>query len=354
MTTKPEPSPPRNKHSDLSMSYPPGVVDRFIAWVDSFPGTAWSFFLVMLVVLISVTNGVTWLDGSAEFGTFHLYRTSVPFYPVLSLALIHYLNHVARRVLTAFRPALGESEAEYARFEYELTTLPRRGTWKALGLSLLLTAAFTLFALNSADVFSPLPVLFVVDVAIYVVVFGLTTVFVYHTLHQLRMVSRIHASARNVNLFQSTPLYAFSRLTAQSGIGLLLLNYFSILTDPATFVNPALMALVFFTSIVAVVCFVLPLKGMHDRIVMEKKRLRAEVNTRLEATLQEVFRRADTQNLAKVDQLNLLLSSLIMTREELAKISTWPWETGTLAGFISIFLLPFIVRLLAMLLQFLV
>jgi hypothetical protein len=50
-------------------------------------------------------GGVTWLDGWAPFGTFDLYRTSVPFYPVSVLALTHYLNRVAHRALAAFRPA---------------------------------------------------------------------------------------------------------------------------------------------------------------------------------------------------------------------------------------------------------
>ncbi len=331
----------------------PGVVDRFMAWMDRLPGPVWSFYLAVLALLIVIINGVTWLDGTAPFGTFSLYRTSVPFYPVLSLALIHYLNGVAQRALAAFRPALGVSESEYAQIECELITMPRRGTWVALGLSLLFTAVYTLLTPNIGDVFSPSPWLFVVDFVIYVIVFGFTTAFVYHTVHQLRMVSHIHARAKRVSLFQSTPVYAFSRLTAQSGIGLLLLNYFSYLTDPATLVNPALIALVVSASLVAVACFVLPLLGMHERLLSEKKRLSAEVNTRLEATMQEVFRRADTNELTQMDQLNQLVASLITARDELDKVSTWPWETRTLAGFMSIFLLPFLVRLSAMFLEFL-
>jgi len=193
-------STPPPERADLNVPYPPGIVDRFMAWADRLPGPVWSFYLVLLVVLIVIVNGVSWLDGSAQFGTFDLYRTSVPFYPVCVLALMHYLNRVAHRALAAFRPALGASEAEYGRFEYELTTLPRRRTWGALGLSLLFTAAFTLFPRNLADAFGRSPWLVGVDVAIYVIVFGLVTVFVYHTLRQLRMVSLIHASAKNVNL----------------------------------------------------------------------------------------------------------------------------------------------------------
>jgi preprotein translocase subunit SecE len=176
-------------------------------------------------------------------------------------------------------------------------------------------------------------------------------VFVYHTLRDLHMVSLIHERAKNVNLFQLTPLYAFSGLTARTGISLLLLNYFSVLTDPATFVNRALFGLTIFTSLGAVLCFVLPLRGMHQRIVSEKKRLFGEANTRLEAAIQQIYQRADTQNLAGIDQLNQLMASLVTTREELKKIPTWPWETSTLTGFITLFLLPFIIRLIGWLLE---
>jgi hypothetical protein len=324
-----------------------------MAWADRLPGPVWVFYGALLVVLMVIANGLAWLDDSLPFGTFDLYRTSIAFYPAAVLALMHYLNRVARRALATFRPALGASEAEYARFEYELTTLPQRQTWGVMGLSLLFTGAFIVFTSTLVGASSGSLWLAVLDIAIYAIVFGLIAVFVYHTLHQLRVVSLIHASAKKVNLFQPTPLYAFSGLTAQTGIGLLLLNYFSILTDPATFVNPALYGLAIFTTLSAIACFLIPLRGMHRRIIAEKKRLRAEANTRLEATIQEVYHRADTQNFTGIDQLNHLMTSLVTTREVVAKIPTWPWETGTVTGFVSAFLLPFILRFInELLMQF--
>lgn len=320
--------------------YPPSVVDRFMAWVDGLPGPVWAAYVVLLLVLILIVNGVAWLDGSTPVGTFDLYRTSVPFYPVAVLALMHYFNRVAHRALAAFRPALGASEADYDRLAYELTTLPWGPTWGVLGLSLVFTAAFTLLTPDPARAFSRSSLLAGVDLAIYVIVFGLIAVFVFHTLQQLRMVSRIHASASNVNLFQLTPLYAFSVLTAQTGLSLLVLNYFSVVTDPATFVNPALFGLTIFATVGAIVCFVLPLKGMHDRIAAEKNRLRAEANSRLEAAIQQLYRRVDTGELTGIDQLHQLMASLVTTRDVLAKIPTWPWETGTLTGFLTALLLP--------------
>ena len=318
---------------DQWVPYEAGVVDRLMAWVDGFRGSWWWVYLALLAILIMVANAVTWFDGSEPVGTFTLYRTSLPVYPVASLALMHYLNGVARRALAAFRPALGADDADYALLEYELTTLPERGTWLAIGLSVVFTAAFWAFAPNQPEVFSRSPALVWVDVAMYVITFGLVAAFVYHTLHQLRMVSVIHSRAAGVNLFQPTPLYAFSRLTAQTGVALLLMNYFSVLTDPATFVNPALIALTIFASVGAVACFVVPLWEMHDRIVREKGRLRAEADARLDATIQELYRRADARRLTGIDQVQLLMTSLVTTREVLAKIRTWPWELGTLTGF---------------------
>jgi hypothetical protein len=329
--------------------YAPSVVDQLMDWIDHFPGPLWLFYLVALIVLIIISNGIAWIEGSVPVGTFDLYRSSIPFYSVASLALMHHLNHVARRALAAFRPALGAADTEYERFEYQLTTLPRRTTWSVLVLSPLLTAAFLFFTPYVATVFNVSPWLAAAEVVLYVIVFAVIMVLMYHTLRQLRLVSLIHTSATNVNLFQPTPLYAFSRLTAQTAIGLLLINYFSILTDPTTFVNPALNALTISTSLIAVACFVLPLNGMHDRIAAQKNRLRAEANIRLETTIQEIYRRADTQNLVEIDQLNKLMTSLVTAREEITKIPTWPWDPRTLTGFVSAFLLPFFFRFISIL-----
>ena len=346
MATELTATPSAAEQVDSYLPYPASVVDRFLEWVGRLPVPAWFFYLVLLAALIVTFNGLAWIDGTLRLGTFELYRSSVPFYPVSVLALIHYLNRVARRALTAFRPALGAIDTDYERLEYELVTLPRRGTWATLALSLVLTAAYINFTPYLVALFRRSPWVAIVESVVYAFAFGMIAVFFYHTIRQLRMVSMIHANATDVNLFRLTPLYAFSVLTAQSGIGLLLLNYFSVLTDPATLVNPALITVVIAASLIAVALFLLPLRGMHDRIVAEKKHLRAEASARLEATIQQLFARADSQDLAGVDRLNQLMVSMVTTREIVEKIPTWPWEPGTLAGFISVFLLPLVVRLI--------
>lgn len=52
--------------------------------------------------------------------------------------------------------------------------------------------------------------------------------FVIHTVRQLRLVSRIHRLAGNINLFHRIPVHAFSALTGRTGIGIVLLVYYFI------------------------------------------------------------------------------------------------------------------------------
>lgn len=333
-----------------SAPYAPSLVDRLMVWAEGLPGPVWAFYAVLLVVSVVVVNAVAWLDRSQGVGTFDLYRSSLPAYPVFVLVLMHYLNQAARRALEAFGPALGVTEAERRRFAYRLTTLPARGTWVAMALSLSFTAAYVASALRLGGVFPRSPGWVAVDVAFYVIVFGLIAVFVYHTVHQLRMVSVIHASATDISLFRRRPLYAFSKLTALTGICWLLLNYFSVVTDPATFVNPALVGLAVLASLVALACFIVPLLGMRGRIASEKRRLLAETDARLEATIERIHRRADQEAPTGSGDLNHLVASLVAARGVLAEIPTWPWQGSTLTGFFSVFLLPIVVPLLRALL----
>lgn len=317
--------------------YPPSVIDRVLAWVERLPGTPYSFYLLVLVASGALVNVVTWAGGTSEPGSIDAYRTSLPFYSVFILALMHHLNAVALRALATFRPALGASDERYAELRYELTTLPARETWLAIGASIPFTIVFSAYTPSLLDAFRVAPLVAAVELALYVASFALIAVFVYHTFRQLRTVSRIHASATNVNLFQSAPLYAFSWLTARTGTGLLVLNAYSILTDPATFVNPALFGLVVFAWLAAVASFVLPLRGMHDRIAEEKRRLLADVNERLDDAVQRLY--ADTDTSAS-DALDRRLTSLVTTRGLIATMPTWPWESGTLTRFLSAAVLP--------------
>ena len=98
--------------------------------------------------------------------------------------------------------------------------------------------------------------------------------------------------------------------------------------------------------VIATIAFVLPLTGAHARLVDQKELLRDEAERRLEATLGELNRDVDARDLTRADGLNKTLASLVVQRDILAKLPTWPWSTATLRTFVSALLLPMALFLL--------
>jgi hypothetical protein len=131
-----EPSTPDVQHP--AQPYSPSWADLLIAWIERLPGPAWLFYGLLLLVLILLTNALQWRDGTLPLGIFHPVRVTEPFYLVYALALIHYLNEVARRALEGFRPAMEIDESAYTRLRYELTTIPARTGFVTLGLGAIL------------------------------------------------------------------------------------------------------------------------------------------------------------------------------------------------------------------------
>ncbi len=185
-------------------------------------------------------------------------------------------------------------------------------------------------------------------------IFACFGALVYQTIHQLTMVGRIHAVATRINLFQPDPLYAFSGLTARTAMGYFLLADTAVLImyQFALEADPLGVGIMAFMMVLAVVTFVLPLLGMHRRMVEEKTRLEAEANQRLQAAIAELHRRVDAGDFTEImSELKSAIEGLEIELGLLAKISTWPWQPGTLRVAISPVLLPVAVWLIQRLLE---
>src|SRR5262245_56278544 len=158
---------------------------------------------------------------------------------------------------------------------------------------------------------------------------------------QLWMVDLIHGLAEHVNLLRVKPFYAFSGLASRTGISFLVLAYFIAAMSPDIVRGtPALQVLIVAMLPTAVACFVLPLYGMHLRLVAEKDRLLAEVNARFETVLKRLHARVDGEVLTDADKLSHQLSSVAAEREAFSRLSTWPWEAATVTGFLTTLVLP--------------
>ncbi len=339
---------------DAALPYKSSWLNRLIRWVERLPIAPWLFYTGLFTVLtfgIVVSN---WIDDATPFGRFDtsLMYTWIGFYPVVFLAAIHRIDRVALQSFDAFRLALGKGDAEAERLRYELTTLPARGAWIAAvaGAVFSVSVFFLLGDYNALAVNIPMTYWMVVLIA--TLGFIITAEMLYHTFHQLRLVNHIHSVATVIDLLHPAPLYAFSNLSAQTGLIFIIVLWFDLVFNPETFVNLGLillnvLGLIFF----AIACFVVPLWGMHRKLVREKQRLDWEINQRIEESLQLLFQRVDASEFHDADPLNKSISSLMITHDFIGKIPTWPWRPETFTLFFSAVTLPIIVYVIQMFLK---
>jgi hypothetical protein len=327
--------------AEAELPYRPSWVDYITHSIDRLRIPAWATYLVLLVVNAFLVNALNWIVDPVLYPpwTFEPRETGFAVFPIYLLAMIHYLDGVARTKLAQFRPALDVDEARYRRLEQELTTMPAREAAIASGIGTAL-AVVVYVPLLSRGLGLPAIVLLALALRILAVVlaFALATALIYHTVHQLRLVTRVHALATNIDLFEPHTLGAFSELTARTGLGVALLVAYSFLQDPET--DLVVGVLLGIALAAAVAAFVLPLQGMHGRLVQEKHRLQSEVDRRLKAAMERLHRSVDEHDLTTADPLNKQLDSLKLERDVIAQLPTWPWERGTPRAFVSALLLP--------------
>ncbi|MFQ5595699.1 MAG: hypothetical protein ACE5HA_16255 [Anaerolineae bacterium] len=337
----------------MAQPYPPSWVDRFIGWVQRRPGPSW-VYLGMWLALFLVINAAKWLDGSQPVATLQLRHAARAMHGVYFLALMHYLKITAGEALRKFRPALAVSDAEYRRLHYRLTTLPARGALLASGLGAMVTVLVILLdPLPPNPVYGTSPLLISLDIGMVVFMLATLGPLVYQTIHQFVTVDRIHDQATNIDLFHPDPLYAFSGLTARTAVGYILIADLTMvfMFEEATS-DPATAALLIFMTLAAAAAFVVPLLGLHRRMVEAKSPLEAAVSRRMEAAIAELHRRVDAGDLEGMSELHQAMSSLEIEREVLTRIPTWPWQPGTLRGVASAVTLPVLVWLIQQILAY--
>jgi hypothetical protein len=118
---------------------------------------------------------------------------------------------------------------------------------------------------------------------------------------------------------------------------------FAGLFSPFSIVDVVLLVLVFAASIVL---FVLPLNGMHRRLVREKGRQLSESDQRFEAVAARLHQQINSGTFSDVDALTKAMTGLVVESDRLKKISTWPWRADTVRGLASSIALPVLLWLI--------
>lgn len=343
----PAPSPPFNP------PYPPSGFDRLKRLVERLPGPFWLAYLLLWIGLFAAETVLHWFHGAFPIGTWRPIHAVVTVFVPAGLCLMHALDRLAERSFDSYRPVLVSGGAGPEILRYQLTILPRRPAALVMGASILfggivlastesggpaagLRANFDTMQVASA------PAIVVLTGVLLAATLATVGLVIYHTIRQLRWVSRIYTRWTRVDLLKPGPLYSLSRLSAGTSVGLVFVVYVILAADRAFMQDPRNAIGAGVMALLAVLAFVLPLLGVHRAQAAEKERLLDETADRLKAALRDLHRRVDAARLGDMDALHKAIASLEIERNLLSRIPTWPWQPETLRTIIVALLLPLI------------
>jgi len=324
-----------------AIAYKPSWIDRVITTVERLPMPYWLVYLALFAAEVAVFHVVSWVDGWVPPFQFERFTMLFPLWLWGPLAAITYLDAVALAAVREFRPLLEADDEGMRDLEYAFTTMPSR---PVIISGLLWSAIYAVLCYvlvpGWIELYSIGPLATNVAVAVGLLSFFTGSTIYYHTIRQLRLVSQTVAKVSTFNLFRLDPVYAFSRLTARTGVAWILLVSITPTLFPSR-LNPIPMILLsLFQIALAFAAFVFPLWSVHKRLVAEKRSLLADISSRVEAAIQRLHRHLDENELTRIGGVRDAFAALTAERDVVDKIPTWPWRAGTLGGVLSALALP--------------
>ena len=336
-------------------AFRPGGFTRFLAWVDRLRWHGWWLYVALFVVFVAWSETIAWAAGIVPVGTIDRFLAPGAFYAPYILAAIAYVNGYADRALKTFWPATGWPDSERPIWRRAFLSSPT-----GYGIPTFIVAvaiAVVGFANASAAVLAPnAPTLSDTSRAILFIAYFPPSLLGYwcallaflHTARQLRLVARIHHDAQKIDPFDRAPVYAFSGLTVRTGLAYLFSGYYTLVVNGAFQQNNvAGLSVLVIVFVLSGACFIVPLLGIHGRLVAEKDVLVHDVEVRIGKLGDEMYRRVDAGQFDGVKTITDSLAGIATLRDRIARLPTWPWPPNVLRGFLSALLIPVVVYIVS-------
>jgi hypothetical protein len=330
------------KKKQFSVPYPPSWQNMFFDWVAKLPIPKLLVFVLIFLGFFLLDHLIPWLEGKLLLGELDAGQLPFHIWIVVAVIALDYFHAYSETAIAKFRPALKINETEYKKLSYRFTHLSARTGWFLtlvsipLAIVLVSTPGFLPPYLRSG--WSRIPVYF--SGALQGALFLALMVYLYRT---LRMIRQLYDRVESVNLFHLEPIYALSGFTVRVGILCILASTFGYFT---TSVGWFLVFTVSIWTVLAIASFVWPLGGVHAKLEKEKERANGENDRRLDRGYKELHQRMDQKKTVGLGDFRSGLSAMLDLRQELKKISTWPWDTATLRTFITALFVPLSVWLI--------
>jgi hypothetical protein len=334
--------------------YRAASASRFLAWLASLRWHGWWLVPTLYLAQVAWSHAVLWSTGRLPVGTFDQVVTAGAVYGPYTLAALAYMNSVALASLRSFWPATGWPDERRAAWAYAFTHVPSGfGRWAVIaGVVFTVTAFGSLPALAGVSDGTDRLILFAAYGPTLFLGYATFIIAAVQTAHQLRLVTRIHREALAIDPFDRAPIYAFSRLTVQTALAYVLVGNFALWVNGADqFESIASFVTLPGTFLIGLAVFVLPLWGIHGRLVREKELLVQASERRLNAAAAEMYAQIDAQQFDATKPIADSLDGLGQLRARIDRISTWPWPSQVLRGFVSALFLPVVVYVLSRLIS---
>lgn len=163
----------------------------------------------------------------------------------------------------------------------------------------------------------------------------------------------MYTLVKRVDVFSLRPLYILSSLTARFGIvWILYLDANFITTGISGGIGPFISLVLAFAQILfTVAAFVVPLLGIHRKIVEQKERSLVENAELLEVTYRRLQSAVPVEDYETIQDVKQGVDTQLVFRQEIERTPTWPWKQETIRGFLSAVFLPILIWLVQQLLS---
>lgn len=329
------------KHESSTIKlFRPSRIHNFFRWIDHLPGPFWLYYLAVVILLGIVNLVVAWYEKAIDPGVINWYYASTALLLGLFAIEIDFMSRFTKDLVDEFLPGLDMPDEEKELIKYHFTYLPSRPTaiifWVGAIIGLIVGWIFFPSAIEMNQSF-PL-----MELPIFSLTWGVMCITIFFIVRAFALTKKAYQSIEQVNIYDLTSLYAISRYPAW------LLLFFIANCSVLFGLNPTLMEsmLLFFLIMNALVVilifstFWVPMRRINRILISEKRKLLNEVIVRIDATFKILHERVDKQETSRINELRETLQSLMIEKEFIDSLRTWPWKPGTLTGLLSMLLFP--------------
>jgi len=292
----------------------------------------------------AILTTAQWGIGAQPVGTFRLIHAVIAAGIPVPILLIGVIDRSAARAMAGIRPLLAVSDEEAVSIQGRLVSTPPwlealvavvAGGYGAVRF-LADPAAWRLFDLSLVDWAAPLTIallaLFVVSVS------ALFSKF----LHLAVGIGRISRLEPAVSVWELGPLNGFAVLTAQIAATLIAAGVAFYVAVPSLLADPVGLLDGLIELVFAAAVFVVPLRGIHHRLVAEKGRLTTVATRRLETATEGLHAAIEAGDLPAMDAWNKAIGALDIELRRLAEVATWPWLPDTFRWVVGALMFPIV------------